>query len=212
MFIGEEGYLKRGIGSGAITQFLEEYCDSYPHVFADPESSNVAAISAYEKAGFKRLAEQPNADEVWMIKRVDNTNQLNKIVPKLITNPKIADVLEDLKEREPIFHHPTKFGNTKNDILSMTCDEFWEVGASGRRYSREYVIEILLERYSNPDYEDIWETNDFHCLEIAPYNYLLTYTLLQGKRATRRSTIWRRTNDGWKILYHQGTEVRELET
>jgi len=38
--------------------------------------------------------------------------------------------------------------------------------------------------------------------------YLLTYTLLQDKtRLTRRSTIWRRTDGDWKIVFHQGTVV-----
>lgn len=120
-----------------------------------------------------------------------------------------TQVLEELKAREPIFHHPDKFGKTKQDILDMTCDEFWEVGASGNRYSREYVIEVLLDRYSDPEYKDIWKTKDFKCQEIVHDNYLLTYTLLQGKRETKRSTIWRRTSSGWKILYHQGTVVQE---
>ncbi len=123
----------------------------------------------------------------------------------------LADILADLKKREPIFHHPSEFGRTKEDILSMTCDEFWEVGASGTSYSRDYVVELLLERYSNPDYEDIWETKDFDCLEIAPDNYLLTYILLQRERVSRRATIWRRTADGWKILYHQGTKIHKAE-
>jgi hypothetical protein len=123
----------------------------------------------------------------------------------LSINPKIADILDDLKKREPIFHHPDKFGKTKDDILRMTCDEFWEVGASGKCYSRKYVVDVLLERYSDPNYEDIWETKDFNYIEIAQDNYLLTYTLLQGERITKRSTIWRYTDDGWKILYHQGT-------
>jgi hypothetical protein len=40
--------------------------------------------------------------------------------------------------------------------------------------------------------------------------YLLTYTLLQDKvRLTRRSTIWQRTAEGWKIVYHQGTIVQD---
>ncbi len=55
-----------------------------------------------------------------------------------------------------------------------------------------------------------WETKDFHCLEISPENYLLTYTLIQDNiRITRRSTIWRRSSAGWKILYHQGTIFNE---
>jgi hypothetical protein len=67
-----------------------------------------------------------------------------------------SDVLKDLKAREPIFHYPDKFGTTKQDILNMTCDEFWEVGASGNVYSLEYVIDVLLKRYADPDYKDIW--------------------------------------------------------
>ncbi len=126
--------------------------------------------------------------------------------PNLVTDSKLIDILEDLKNREPIFHH-AKFGASQQDFANMVDDEFWEVGASGSRYSREYIIKMLVERYQDPNYEDIWETKDFHLLEIAPNNFLLTYTLLQGERVTRRSTIWRRTSDGWKILYHQGTVV-----
>jgi hypothetical protein len=38
--------------------------------------------------------------------------------------------------------------------------------------------------------------------------YLLTYTLIQDeKRRTRRATIWQRTAEGWKIVYHQGTII-----
>lgn len=132
------------------------------------------------------------------------------INPQLVASKKVIDVLDDLKKREPIFHHP-EFGTTEQDFLNMTDSEFWEVGASGRIYNREYVIKILLERYQNPDYKDAWETKDFQCLEIAPDNYLLTYTLLQGTRITRRSTIWRCTPDGWKILYHQGTVIQDDE-
>jgi len=116
-------------------------------------------------------------------------------------------ILEELKAREPIFHHPAKFGKTRGDILNMTCDEFFEVGASGNVYSREYVIDVLLERYNDPDYKDIWETKDFELTKIAPDNYLLTYILIQGDRITRRSTIWRNIGGKWKILYHQGTIV-----
>jgi hypothetical protein len=65
----------------------------------------------------------------------------------------------------------------------MTDESFWEVGASGRRYSREYAIEHLLARYASP-YEDKWETTDFFCQELASALYLLTYTLVQGDRVT----------------------------
>jgi len=117
-------------------------------------------------------------------------------------------ILDELKSMEPIFHHPEKFGKTKQDTENQMCDEFWEVGASGNVYTKQDVIETLLERYNNPDYQDIWEAKDFELTTIAPDNYLLTYILIQDKtRVTRRSTLWRRVNGDWKILYHQGTLI-----
>ncbi len=117
-------------------------------------------------------------------------------------------ILDELKSREPIFHHPEKFGKTKQDIENQICDEFWEVGASGNVYTKQDVIETLLERYQNPDYQDIWEAKDFALTKIAPDNYLLTYILIQDStRVTRRSTLWRKVNGDWKILYHQGTVI-----
>jgi len=117
-------------------------------------------------------------------------------------------ILEELKSREPIFHHPEKLGKTKQDIENQICDEFWEVGASGNVYTRQDVIETLLERYNDPSHQDIWEAKDFALTQIAPNNYLLTYILIQNKtRVTRRSTLWCRVNGDWKILYHQGTVI-----
>jgi|SRR5271165_7095662 len=125
--------------------------------------------------------------------------------PTFITAPELLAVLEELKQREPVFHHP-ELGTTRGDFENMTDANFWEVGASGRRYSRQYVLDILATRVADPA-EAVWITRDFHCLEVAAENYLITYTLLQGKRVTRRATLWRRTKAGWKILYHQGTMV-----
>jgi|ERR1700686_134969 hypothetical protein len=113
-------------------------------------------------------------------------------------------VLEELKQREPVFHRLAS-GAGRADLEKMTDSEFCEVGASGRRYGREYVLDILEKRFENPG-EDVWETRDFHCVELARNTYLVTYTLLQQKqRVTRRASIWRRTRQGWKIVYHQGT-------
>ncbi len=75
-------------------------------------------------------------------------------------------------------------------------------------------MNTLELRHSQP-HEDPWETTDFHCLEIATDNYLITYTLIQEERVTRRfskgdatrTTIWQRCGADWKIVYHQGTVV-----
>jgi hypothetical protein len=122
------------------------------------------------------------------------------------TDPKLLDVLAELRRREPIFHHP-ELGTSRADFENMTAEDFWEVGASGRRYSRKHVLDVLEERHKTP-VEEVWDTTDFRCQELAADVYLLTYTLRQnGARITRRSTIWRRAQDGWKIVFHQGTVV-----
>ena len=125
--------------------------------------------------------------------------------PTLTTAPHLVAVLEELKRREPLFHRP-ELGTSRRDFENMTDTAFWEVGASGRRYSREFILDTLENRRLQPD-EDTWQTRSFHCLEIAADNYLVTYTLHQGPRVTRRSTLWRRSVKGWKVLYHQGTVV-----
>lgn len=128
-----------------------------------------------------------------------------RMEPSLVTDPALLAVLDELKQREPIFHRP-EFGSTREHFAAMTDVDFWEIGASGQRYSRDYVLDVLEERLKRP-VEDDWETSDFHCRRIAADNYLLTYTLKQGGRVTRRATLWRRAVEGWKIVYHQGTVV-----
>ena len=128
--------------------------------------------------------------------------------PVLITDPKLYGILEELKKREPIFHRP-EYGTARKDFEDMTEPDYWEVGASGRRYSRDYILDVLEDRFRAP-HEDVWETKDFYCQEISPNNYLLTYTLIQAKsRVTRRMTIWRRHESGFKIVYHQGTVAED---
>ena len=128
--------------------------------------------------------------------------------PTLVTADKDRAVLEELKRREPVFHRP-EFIGSRAAIEVMVAPDFWEIGASGRRYSRQYVLETLEAREEDPIDDDDWETSDFHCRELARDLYLLTYTLLQGERRTRRATIWRRTPSGWVIVFHQGTVVQE---
>jgi Uncharacterized protein conserved in bacteria len=125
--------------------------------------------------------------------------------PDLVTAPALLEVLDELRQREPIFHRP-EHGSSRVDFEHMTAADFWEIGASGRRYSRSWVLDVLDARLAAAA-PDPWETSDFHCRQLAADVYLLTYTLRQDRRLTRRATIWRRAPDGWKIVFHQGTEV-----
>ena len=130
------------------------------------------------------------------------------IDPTPSTDPALLGILEQLKSREPIFHRP-EFGTARADFERMMHPDFREIGASGRCYSREFVLGELEKRHQEP-HEEAWQTSDFYCRELANEIFLLTYTLIQNKiRKTRRSTLWQRTEVGWQILFHQGTIVEE---
>ena len=116
----------------------------------------------------------------------------------------LGAILEELQPLEPIFH-TRAFGLTHADFDRRMAPEYWEVGASGRRYSREFILESLAK---NPPVEAAsagWHCSDHALRRLGPDTYLLTYTLSQGERLSRRLTIWQKTSNTWRILYHQGT-------
>jgi hypothetical protein len=129
--------------------------------------------------------------------------------PVLVVPERLVPVLEELRRLELLFH-PVNAPATPQSLEELVAPEFWEVGASGRRYSRESVLEVLKERQRAPA-GAVWEAKDFHVAEISEHNYLLTYTLRQPGRVTHRATLWRRSAAGWQALYHQGTVASEAQ-
>lgn len=148
------------------------------------------------------------------LRRLYNHPMSSEMEPKLVTDPALTGVLEELILREPIFHR-AEWGLTRADFERMTVPDFWEVGASGRRYSRDYVLNELEQRYQVRGEDPLpgsMKASGFHCRQLAADVFLLTYTLLQGERKTRRTTIWQRTAKDWKIVFHQGTIVQDAWT
>ncbi len=78
IFIGEEEVLGQGLGSKAILEFLKLHGKQHFYIFADPDSNNLSAIKCYEKAGFKKLSEQEDIKEVWMVKDLSSRNRTKK--------------------------------------------------------------------------------------------------------------------------------------
>ena len=115
--------------------------------------------------------------------------------------PELAAVLAELVAREPIFHRP-EFGTTRADFDRMMASDFWEIGASGKMYDRAFVLDLLEKRHKTPQEENL-QAFDFQIRELAPGAYLLHYSLLQEQR----KTVWERSPQGSKVVFHQGTLV-----
>lgn len=119
----------------------------------------------------------------------------------------VNDVLELLSNLEIFIHWP-KLGSTKEQIENTLDENFWEVGASGNKYNRELILKVILERAQKP-YPVDWKNESFKCSQLSQNFYLLTYTMLQGERKTERSSIWKKYESGFKLVYHQGTVVQK---
>lgn len=74
--------------------------------------------------------------------------------------------------------------------------DFVEVGASGKVWTREQVIEALLA-----DPECPTDVADLTTDELAYGIALVTYELA----GVRRSSVWIREVTRWQLRYHQGT-------
>jgi len=130
------------------------------------------------------------------------------------TDPALAPILDELRPLEPIFHTPG-FGLEPADFERRTAPDYWEVGASGRRYSRDFILQMLADSPPVNAATARWRASGHALRQLGTTpgaeTYLLTYSLRQSDRLTRRSTLWQRTPTGWQILYHQGTLVSTNE-
>lgn len=137
-------------------------------------------------------------------------NQLNIPMEPVLTMPAaLAPILQQLQAIEPLYHAAYKDA-TPAQFEQLVAPNFWEVGATGRQYSRAFALAVLTQRPATPN-ENAWQTQDYHLIALSENTYLLTYTLLQPGRTTRRVTAWQHTSQGWQALYHQGTVVESTE-
>lgn len=121
--------------------------------------------------------------------------------------PGLDRVLAELRPMEPIFH-TRAFGLTAAERERRIAPDYWEVGASGRRYNRDFIMKTLAETPPMDADQAGWKSWDFGLRQLGPAPmYLLTYTLDQAGRITRRATVWHNAGESWRILYHQGTVV-----
>lgn len=128
------------------------------------------------------------------------------VEPHLTVSAELLPILDELARLEPLFH-AAHADASLSQFGQLVAPEFWEVGASGRRYSRAFALQVLAERPVRPG-AAAWDTRDFHVAPAGAGHYLLTYTLQQPGRVTRRLSVWRREGEGWQVVYHQGTVVQ----
>ncbi|WP_415907177.1 DUF4440 domain-containing protein [Oleiharenicola sp. Vm1] len=117
-----------------------------------------------------------------------------------------AHVQDELVRLENQVHWP-QAGTSRAAMAQWFAEDFWEVGASGRKFTLAVVLNVLEKRAAAGAAAEPRTLSDVACRALAADTFLLTYLLEQPGRLTRRSSVWRRTADGWRMLHHQGTVV-----
>lgn len=88
-------------------------------------------------------------------------------------------------------------------VLELLDPEFTEIGASGRRWDVESILTVTGG--GTVSQESPVEVSEMSGVVLAPGVVHLTYFAdNQGRRAWR-SSLWRLTETGWRMYFHQGT-------
>ena len=91
--------------------------------------------------------------------------------------------------------------------------QFVEIGRSGRRFTRDEVIDEVLTSEDRPV---VW-SQDYGAFIVAPGCALLTYrsahVLADGQlsQSSLRSSLWQQTASGWALRFHQATPTPAFE-
>ncbi|GAA5703210.1 hypothetical protein AQJ43_35500 [Streptomyces avermitilis] len=90
-------------------------------------------------------------------------------------------------------------------VLELLDPEFTEFGASGRRWDVNSILTVTSG--GTVSSESLVQVSEMSGIVLAPGVVHLTYFAdNQGRRAWR-SSLWRLTDTGWRMYFHQATPV-----
>ena len=116
----------------------------------------------------------------------------------------ISEVVQELKRLEETLLRP-EVRRSREEMDALLADDFIEYGRSGRIYDKAAILEI-----ANRSFDGRLSLYKFSARALAPSVALVTYSSLlrhvDGSEShSLRSSIWSRTEKGWRLVFHQGT-------
>ena len=99
---------------------------------------------------------------------------------------------------------------SKKKLEELLDEEFIEFCSSGNIYI--YNKEKVIDTQINLEVVN-WRILDFKIKWISKECILATYRLVKDSTETKeyslRSSIWKKQNNQWKMIFHQGTKTNE---
>ncbi len=91
-----------------------------------------------------------------------------------------------------------------DQVEALLHPDFYEFGPSGRKWDRPQMMAALdAAEWRNDDTPAI--ASEMAGTRLADDVVLVTYLTQRGQRRARHSSLWRRTEEGWRLYFHQGT-------
>lgn len=159
------------------------------------------ALAALKRAKAKVLKTEDHdyGRFAWFVDPEGNKVELwQPKAPQDDSHARIPDELEALERQllEPEFR-------ASADAVGVLLDEdFTEVGASGRQYSKADVVKAVASE--KPTQRDL---TDFHARQLGADVWLATARVRSQGKWSLRSSIWKKAGGRWLLLYHQGTRA-----
>jgi hypothetical protein len=108
----------------------------------------------------------------------------------------LQDHLYTLEER---LLHPDREAD-RTALIPLFADEYKEFCTSGRIYSRQQTIDVLLTSAPRPA-----TILHFNITQLAENVVLATYRATTSIASSHRSSLWIFRNGRWLLFFHQGT-------
>ena len=94
-------------------------------------------------------------------------------------------------------------------VAGLLTEDFLEFGSSGRVWTRETILELLVTETHSPPAVDSFTyrvlDND---VVLVTYRATRTNGAENEQTVTLRSSIWTRKFGRWKVCFHQGTPAQ----
>ena len=86
---------------------------------------------------------------------------------------------------------------------ALLAEDFEEVGASGRVWDRASTLELVASEDGHPGIE----VRELSARWVCDRLILVRWDSDRGGRRVRRTSLWRRDPEGWRLVHHQGTPL-----
>lgn len=117
-----------------------------------------------------------------------------------VNTQRIKQIIFD--KEDSLLNSKTRY--SRDYLLTVLADDFFEFGSSGKKHNKQEVISWLVNELPF-DYEIL----DFNVEVLAQRVVLATYTIKINNSVSLRSSTWVLTDNNWQLKFHQGTSIRE---